>query len=95
MLVETQEEVQVEDLEDIDISDLFDKKLVLFNDPVNSFEHVISCLCKYLKFTEEQANQCALIVHTKGKYIIKEGTQESLEPLQEILGNAGLTVEIQ
>ncbi len=86
---------EVDELEEIDISDILGQKLVLFNDPVNSFEHVVGALCRHLKFTENQAHQCALIAHTKGKYAIKEGTYESLEPIQEVLSNEGLTVEIQ
>jgi len=71
------------------------RKLILFNDDHNTFEHVISCLVLHCNHNTIQAEQCALIVHNKGKCDIKSGTYEELELLAEILGLEDLTVEIQ
>ena len=61
----------------------------------NTFEWVIECFIKYLKHTPEQAQQCALIIHTKGKYSVREGSKEHLLPLKEAFTTAGLNVTIE
>lgn len=83
------------ELSDVSIEDLLGSKLVVFNDDHNSFDWVIECFCNYLKHTPEQAEQLALIIHTKGKAAVKEGIKEELEPYKTALLDAGLTVEIQ
>jgi ATP-dependent Clp protease adaptor protein ClpS len=83
--------------EDIAVLD-FDKEkrqLVLFNDDLISFDQVITCLIKYCKHSTLQAEQCAVIVHTKGKTCIKEGKQDFLNKIKINLDNEGLTTEIQ
>lgn len=86
-----------EELSDVSIEDLIGetKKLVVFNDDVNSFEYVQACFCNYLKHTPEQAIQCAVIIHEKGKYAVKAGSFEYLEPFHTALSDAGLSCEIQ
>lgn len=91
-MIDTIEEVE---LSEVNIDDLLNSKLIVFNDDHNSFEWVIECFCKYLKHSAEQAEQCALIIHTKGKASVKEGTKEELKPLKTALDDAGLTTEIQ
>lgn len=92
---ESFEETDVIDLEDIDISDIFDKKLVVYNDDVNTFDHVISTLIKVLKHTNQQAEQCAVIIHTKGKCSVKSGSYKELKKYKDILIDAGLKTIIE
>jgi ATP-dependent Clp protease adaptor protein ClpS len=86
-----------EELSETTIEDLLghENKLVVFNDSVNSFEYVEECFVQYLKHTPEQAQQCAIIIHNKGKCSVKEGSFDSLKPFKEALDDAGLTTEIQ
>lgn len=69
--------------------------LVLYNDDINTFEHVISCLMEICNHTAEQAEQCALIVHYKGKYEIRSGSYSSLLPMKNGLNDRNLTVTIE
>ena len=46
-------------------------EIVLFNDDVNTFDHVIETLIYACDHTSEQAEQCALLVHYKGKCTVK------------------------
>ena len=62
-----EEEVLVEELVDLDAYDL-----VVYTDEVNTFEHVIKILIKVCKHTVEQAEQCTIIVHYKGKCAVKK-----------------------
>lgn len=69
-------------------------EIVLFNDEVNTFDHVIETLCAVCDHTPVQAEQCALIVHHKGKCTVKTGEYNDLQPRCTLLLNAGLSAEI-
>ncbi|MFM9004683.1 MAG: ATP-dependent Clp protease adaptor ClpS [Flavobacteriales bacterium] len=71
------------------------KKLVLFNDEVNTFDFVIEALVEVCGHELLQAEQCTVIVHYKGKCAVKNGTWEELEPMCTALLERGLTAEIQ
>ena len=67
-------------------------RLVLWNDEVNTFDHVINSLVKYLKYSETQAEKIAWVVHTKGKCTILEGSYNEIEIYRKILKGEGLKV---
>ena len=69
-------------------------EIVLFNDEVNTFDHVIETLVDVCKHSYEQAEQCSLLVHYKGKCTVKTGLYEELEPQCTQLLKAGLSAEI-
>ena len=69
-------------------------KLVLHNDDVNTFDFVIECLIEICKHTPEQAEQCTLLVHYKGKCTVKTGAMDLLKPMHQKLLTRGLTSEI-
>lgn len=70
-------------------------KIILYNDDVNTFEHVIYCLIKYCKHGPEQAEQCAYIVHFNGKCDVKHGSKKTLKPIWEALLEKGLRAAIE
>jgi len=74
---------------------LKEMNLILYNDEVNTFEYVIESLVEVCKHSPEQAEQCALITHTKGKCDVKKGAFVRLKILKEILLSKGLSVEIE
>lgn len=69
-------------------------EIVLYNDEVNTFDHVINSLIFACEHTPEQAEQCSIIVHYKGKCTVKTGDLEELEPRCSMLLEAGLSAEI-
>ena len=71
------------------------KNLIVFNDHVNSFDHVIESLVKVCKHDVIQAEQCTWLVHYKGKCQVKKGDYEELEAMCTGLLNRGITAEIQ
>lgn len=87
-----QEEELVEVLEE-SFSEL-EMDLVVFNDDFNTFDHVINTLIKVCKHTLEQAEQCTLIIHYKGKCSVKKGTFEALKPMRQAICDAGISAEI-
>lgn len=70
-------------------------KLILWNDDFNTFDFVIECLMKICGHTLEQAEQCTMLVHYKGKCTVKVGNIEKLQPMNQKLLSCGLTSEIQ
>ena len=71
-----------------------ERSLILFNDDVNTFEHVIETFVEILKHSEEQAYQCALIIHTVGKCEVKEGTLQQLNPFKQAICERGIDARI-
>ncbi len=84
-------------LEEVKISELLGNQntIVLFNDDVNTFDHVIDTLVKVCNHEAIQAEQCALLVHYKGKCDVKSGDIDDLVPMCSALLDAGLSAEIQ
>lgn len=93
MKMSTQEQVLPE--LDLEVLEQKENKIVLFNDEVNTFDHVIDMLVAACDHTPVQAEQCSLIVHYKGKCNVKSGDYKDLEPRCTALLEAGLTAEIQ
>ncbi|MFT7083313.1 MAG: ATP-dependent Clp protease adaptor protein ClpS [Nonlabens sp.] len=93
MIINTQEQVLPE-LE-LEVLEQKENKIVLFNDEVNTFDHVIDMLVAACDHTPIQAEQCSLIVHYKGKCNVKTGDYDDLKPRCTALLEAGLTAEIQ
>ena len=69
-------------------------EIVLYNDDVNTFDHVIDTLIRVCRHDELQAEQCALLVHYKGKCTVKTGPMDELIPQCTQLLEAGLSAEI-
>ncbi len=88
----TKEKIQ----EEVDVleQELFQHEIILFNDDVNTFEHVIDSLIDVSNHTSEQAEQCAYLVHFKGKCAVKTGEYDELKPRCTKLLNLGLSAEI-
>ena len=73
-------------------TDVYD--LVVFNDDFNTFDHVIKTLIKVCKHTQEQAEQCTLLIHYKGKCAVKMGSFEELRPMREAICEVGIDAKI-
>jgi len=69
-------------------------EIVLFNDDVNTFDHVIDSLVEICDHTFEQAEQCAVLVHYKGKCTVKTGEYKDLKQRCSLLLTKGLSAEI-
>ena len=70
-------------------------EIVLYNDDVNTFDHVIDTLIRVCEHTNEQAEQCAILVHYKGRCTVKTGSYDELKPQCSSLLDAGLSAEIE
>ena len=75
--------------ETIDVRDL-----VVYNDDVNTFEHVIKALIYVCQHEPEQAEQCTLLIHHKGKCTVKHGTYEELTGMCTAIHDRGISADI-
>ncbi len=69
-------------------------EIILYNDDVNTFDFVIDSLIAICEHTVEQAEQCTILVHYKGKCAVKTGEYKDLEPRCSRLLELGLSAEI-
>jgi ATP-dependent Clp protease adaptor protein ClpS len=69
--------------------------LIVWNDEVNTFEWVIETLVEVCGHSEEQAEQCAMIIHTQGKYAVKQGSYDDLKPMCDAIIDRGIGATIE
>lgn len=83
-------------LEQVDVltKEAKQNEIVLYNDDVNTFDHVIEVLINACDHTPLQAEQCSLIVHYNGKCTVKTGDYDDLKPRCSKLLQEGLSAEI-
>jgi len=81
----TQKETKKKVIKKIKEDSANDNFLILHNDDVHSFDYVIDALIEICKHNYEQAAQCTLIVHNKGKCDVKKGGFNKLKPLKDAL----------
>lgn len=83
-------------VEDICLEELIDNKdLIVYNDDVNTFDHVIDSLIKVCEHKPLQAEQCTWLIHYKGKCQVKRADFDTLEPMCTALLDRGISAEIQ
>lgn len=81
--------------EEIDLKELLTSRLVVYNDDHNSFEHVIRTFMEILRHSITQAEQCAWIIHNKGKCSVKEGSFDELKPYRSAITERGIDARIE
>ena len=84
------EQVEEEVLEKVDN----ENEIIVYNDDVNTFDHVIEVLVKACDHEPMQAEQCALLIHYKGKCGVKSGSIKDLEPRCSKILEEGISAEI-
>ncbi len=88
-LIQDEELVSVLEAEDVM------HNLIVWNDDVNTFDHVIHVLIKVCKHDKEQAEQCTILIHYKGKAQVKKGSYDALKPLKEAILDEGINATIE
>lgn len=79
--------------EDTQITD--HAKLIVYNDEFNTFDWVIECFMQVCNHTFEQSEQLSLIIHFKGKAVVKTDAFEKLKPMKDALVERGLSAVIE
>lgn len=92
----TPEPFKVESEEtDLLVEEVSHYQLVVWNDDVNTFQWVIDTLIEVCGHTPEQAEQSAMIIHTKGKYAVKEGAYNVLKMMRDTIIERGINATIE
>jgi ATP-dependent Clp protease adaptor protein ClpS len=88
---------ETEHLEETQVMDIAQSthNIILYNDNKNSFGFVMNALEKICDHTPEQAEQCTMLVHFKGKFPVKQGSYEDLRAINFKLVNIGLKSKIE
>ena len=86
--------IKPKEIDEVSILESREHEIILYNDDVNTFDHVIECLVKICDHTYIQAEQCAYIVHYSAKCAVKTGSLEELVPKCTALLEAGLSAEV-
>jgi ATP-dependent Clp protease adaptor protein ClpS len=87
-------DIEEKEADEVDISELQLSKLIVFNDDVNSFEHVINTFMQILQHSAQQAEQCAYIIHNNGKCVVKDGMFDTLKPYRDAICERGIDARI-
>lgn len=85
---------QTQESEELDVLTESHHNLIVWNDDVNTFDHVIESLIDICDHSQEQAEQCAMFIHYKGKYGVKKGSFDLLRPQAEALIDRGIQATI-
>ena len=67
----------------------------MYNDDVNTFDHVINSLMATCKHKLMEAEQCAYIVHYRGKCQVKHGSEDQMNRLHAALVQRGLSATVE
>lgn len=88
---------QQKDSVDVDVleTSLYPFNLIVWNDEVNTFDWVIETLIEVCGHSEEQAEQCAMLIHFKGKYAVKNGDYETLKPMCNSITERGINATVE
>jgi ATP-dependent Clp protease adaptor protein ClpS len=70
------------------------RSLLVYNDDVNTFEWVIETLVDICDHSWEQAEQCSLLIHHKGKCSVRHGSYDELRPMKEAICDRGISATI-
>jgi|SRR5436189_4643173 len=93
----TQNKTDIFSQDELDVLTTTDEScnLIVWNDEVNTFEWVIETLMEVCEHSYEQAEQCAYIIHFHGKYAVKKGSFDDLEPQCEAIIDRGINTTIE
>jgi|SRR5688572_21223936 ATP-dependent Clp protease adaptor protein ClpS len=89
------EHIKPFEVEDVEVAVEGPYQLIVWNDDVNTFDWVIETLVEVCGHSYEQAEQCAFIIHYKGKYAVKQGSYEELEPMCTAITDRSINATIE
>jgi ATP-dependent Clp protease adaptor protein ClpS len=89
------EKISPFEMDDVLVDTMDPFHLIVWNDEVNTFEWVIESLMEVCEHSYEQAEQCAYIIHYKGKYAVKHGSYENLKPMCDAITERGIGATLE
>jgi ATP-dependent Clp protease adaptor protein ClpS len=84
------QDTEVLEMEDVNVDELLERALLVLNDDFNTFHFVIDTLIKVCGHSREQAEQCTMIIHHRGKCAVKHGLYDDLLPMRNAITDRGI-----
>ena len=83
--------------EDIDVltEEAINHKLIVWNDEINTFDWVIDTLMDVCGHEREQAEQCTVLIHYKGKCAVKNGSFDELKVQRDAITDRLINATIE
>jgi ATP-dependent Clp protease adaptor protein ClpS len=83
--------------EDVDVltEEAVNHKLIVWNDEVNTFDWVIDTLMAVCGHPREQAEQCTMLIHYKGKCAVKNGSFDDLKVQRDAITDRLINATIE
>jgi ATP-dependent Clp protease adaptor protein ClpS len=94
-MANTQSTPDFKQQEETEVLDSSGFVLIVWNDDINTFEWVIKTLIEVCGHEKEQAEQCAMLIHTKGKYGVKNGDYDELRAMCDIIVDRGIGATVE
>jgi ATP-dependent Clp protease adaptor protein ClpS len=93
----TQYTYNTEEQIETDVLDMLGEQfnLIVWNDDINTFDWVIKTLIDVCGHEYEQAEQCAMFIHFKGKYAVKSGDFDILKPMCDAITDRGIGATVE
>jgi ATP-dependent Clp protease adaptor protein ClpS len=93
----TQFTYNTEEQIETDVLDMLGEQfnLIVWNDDINTFDWVIKTLIDVCGHEYEQAEQCAMFIHFKGKYAVKSGDFDILKPMCDAITDRGIGATVE
>lgn len=89
------EHTELQEIEEVLVDVQEPYHLIVWNDEVNTFEWVIETLVEICGHSYEQAEQCAYIIHFRGKYAVKQGSYDDLKPMCDAITDRGIGATVE
>lgn len=87
------------DVQEVEVTETTDigerAQLIVYNDDFNTFDWVIKCLMEVCSHTYQQSEQLSVLVHFKGKAVVKTAPFSVLKPMKNDLVERGLSAVIE
>ena len=93
----TQTDIATYQNDEVDVLDEVSHQfqLIVWNDDFNTFDWVIKALIEVCKHESEQAEQCTMLIHFKGKCTVKSGTYDDLKSMHTGIIDRGIDASIE
>ena len=83
--------------DDVDVltDEAINYKLIVWNDEINTFDWVIDTLMDVCGHEREQAEQCTVLIHYKGKCAVKNGSFDELKVQRDAITDRLINATIE
>ncbi len=83
-------DIEIEVQHEVDEGVVSEYELIVLNDEINTFDHVIISLIQVCELNQERAIECTLLVHHEGQCTIISGEEDDMCAMRDGLNTLGI-----